>query len=53
MQNKFTDNVLITIHGTSKPTKDNGEEKSTITENQNNPPFPSITSLFKLHALRS
>jgi hypothetical protein len=33
------DNVLITIYGTQKKTTTNiGEEKSTITEIQNNPP---------------
>jgi hypothetical protein len=35
------DNVLITIYGTQKRKTINiGEEKSTITENQNNPPVP-------------
>jgi hypothetical protein len=46
------DNVLITIYGTQKKTTTNiGEEKSTITEIQNNPPVPSITPLFNLLAL--
>ena len=48
------DNVLITIYGTQKKTTTNiGEEKSTITEIQNNPPVPSITPLFNLLALRN
>jgi hypothetical protein len=45
--------VVITIHGTQKQTKNIGKKKSTITENQNNPPVPSITPLFNLPALRN
>ena len=37
----------------TKLTKYNGEEKSTIMKNQNNPSVPSITPLFNLLALRN
>jgi hypothetical protein len=42
---------LKTIYGQKKTTKNNGEEKSTNTENQKHPPVPSITPLFNLLAL--
>jgi hypothetical protein len=38
-------------YGQKKTTKNNGEEKSTNTENQKHPPVPSITPLFNLLAL--
>jgi hypothetical protein len=48
------DNVLITIHGAQKKNQQTyWREKITITENQNNPPVPSITPLFNLLAQRN
>ena len=50
---QFTDNVPITIHGKIKTTTNIGDKKFTNTENQINPPIPSITPLFNLLALRN